>query len=217
YAMHFPHHAWPAGRDKRMSPVHDKVKEMGGQMGPFGGWERALWFAEAGDDTSEEATQTWTRSGPWEPRVKAECEAVRDDVGVIAIPGFSRYRVQGLGAAAALDGLIAGFAMMAALIVAAALALPVAVAALLGLAERRSTPGLARWFWADSRQQLSGLSLALMALLLALAVNIGVGTMVGSFRATFTAWLEDRLAADIYLRAKDDAQAADVRAFFEAD
>ncbi|MEL6266028.1 MAG: FtsX-like permease family protein [Pseudomonadota bacterium] len=116
-----------------------------------------------------------------------------------------------------LDGLIAGFAMMAALIVAAALALPVAVAALLGLAERRAAPGHARWFWADSRQQLSGLSLALMALLLALAVNIGVGTMVGSFRATFTAWLEDRLAADIYLRAKDDAQAADVRAFFEAD
>mgnify|MGYP003693962181 CR=1 FL=1 len=38
------------------------------------------------------------------------------------------------------------------------------------------------WFWADSRQQLSGLSLALMALLLALAVNVGVGTMVESFQ-----------------------------------
>ena len=45
---------------------------------------------------------------------------------------------------------------------------------------------IALWAWADSRQQLSGLSLALMALLLALAVNVGVGTMVGSFETAFT-------------------------------
>ncbi len=49
------------------------------------------------------------------------------------------------------------------------------------------------WFWADSRQQLSGLSLALMALLLALAVNVGVGTMVETFSRTFVIWLDGRL------------------------
>ena len=60
---------------------------------------------------------------------------------------------------------------------------------------------LAVWFWADSRQQLSGLSLALMALLLALAVNVGVGTMVETFSRTFVSWLDGRLAADVYINA----------------
>jgi putative ABC transport system permease protein len=54
------------------------------------------------------------------------------------------------------------------------------------------------------------LSLALMALLLALAVNVGVGTMVQSFSRTFTAWLDDRLAAEIYLNATSDAQGAEI-------
>ncbi|MEM7057429.1 MAG: FAD-dependent oxidoreductase [Pseudomonadota bacterium] len=108
YAMHFPHHAWPAGRDKRLGPVHSKVQELGGQMGAFNGWERALWYAKDGDDTSEEATQTWNRSGPWEPRVKEECEAVRDACGVLDLPGFSRFMVQGDGTAEWLRGLITG-------------------------------------------------------------------------------------------------------------
>ncbi|MEP3047127.1 MAG: FAD-dependent oxidoreductase [Roseibium sp.] len=108
YAMHFPHHSWPAARDRKISPNHSKVLELGGQMGTFGGWERANWFAKEGDDTSEEATQTWTRSGPWEPRVREECEAVRDGVGVLDLPGFSRYSLSGVGAAEFLRENIAG-------------------------------------------------------------------------------------------------------------
>ncbi|MEM6487058.1 MAG: FtsX-like permease family protein [Pseudomonadota bacterium] len=123
----------------------------------------------------------------------------------------------GLAVPQVADGAIAGFAMMAAVIVAAALMLPVLLAAALSFAERRAAPGLPRWFWADSRQQLSGLSLALMALLLALAVNIGVGTMVGSFRTTFTGWIEDRLAADAYLRAETPAQAAAILDWLAAE
>ena len=38
YAMHFPHHAWPAGRDKRLSPVHDRIRGLGAQFGAYGGW-----------------------------------------------------------------------------------------------------------------------------------------------------------------------------------
>jgi len=108
YAIHFPHHAWPAGRDRRLGPNHERVKALGGQMGAFNGWERALWFARPGDDTSEEATQTWARSGPWEPRVREECEAVRDHVGVLDLPGFSRFNLSGEGAAEWLRGMIAG-------------------------------------------------------------------------------------------------------------
>lgn len=99
YAMHFPHHEWPAGRNKKLSPVDAKIRALGGQMGAYNGWERANWYAQDGDDTSEEATQTWSRSGPWEPRVREECEAVRDAAGLLDLPGFSRFKLQGDGAA----------------------------------------------------------------------------------------------------------------------
>ncbi|WP_400083685.1 FAD-dependent oxidoreductase [Yoonia sp. R78084] len=108
YGMHFPHKMWPAGRDKKLSPVHDKVIALGGQMGAYNGWERANWFAKEGDDTSLEATETWERAGPWQPRVKEECEAVRDGVGVLDLPGFSRFNLSGDGAAEWLRGRIAG-------------------------------------------------------------------------------------------------------------
>ncbi|MEO1154603.1 MAG: FAD-dependent oxidoreductase [Pseudomonadota bacterium] len=108
YAMHFPWHEWPEGRDRKLSPIHDKLKGLGGQMGAYGGWERVNWFAGPGDDTSEEATQTWARKGPWEPRIRAECEAVRDGVGVLDLPGFSRFHLCGAGAADWLLGKISG-------------------------------------------------------------------------------------------------------------
>jgi dimethylglycine dehydrogenase len=108
YAMHFPRHAWPAGRDKKLSAVHDKIIAAGGVMGAYNGWERANWFAKPGDDTSEEATQTWARKGPWQQRIKEECEAVRDAAGILDLPGFSRYRLKGDGAAEFLRGLCTG-------------------------------------------------------------------------------------------------------------
>ncbi|WP_108838092.1 FAD-dependent oxidoreductase [Tateyamaria sp. Alg231-49] len=108
YAMHFPHHEWPAGRDKKLSPVHETILEQGGVMGAYNGWERANWFAKDGDDTSLEATETWNRKGPWTIRVKEECEAVRDKVGVLDLPGFSRFKLTGAGAAEYLRGRITG-------------------------------------------------------------------------------------------------------------
>ncbi|WP_039018698.1 GcvT family protein [Halocynthiibacter namhaensis] len=108
YAMHFPRHEWPAGRDKKLSPVHEMTKANGAVYGVYNGWERANWFAQAGDDTSLEATHTWGRSGPWTQRIKEECEAVRDNVGVLDLPGFSRFNLEGEGAAEWLRGMVTG-------------------------------------------------------------------------------------------------------------
>jgi len=120
-----------------------------------------------------------------------------------------------LAAAASLlwygDTLVSGFAVLAGLLLGAALGLPSILEFVLFIGQRRAHRPLAVWFWADSRQQLSGLSLALMALLLALAVNVGVGTMVETFSRTFTSWLDGRLAADIYISAPDAAQAAAIK------
>jgi putative ABC transport system permease protein len=111
------------------------------------------------------------------------------------------------------DSLLAGFAVLAAMLLGAALVLPLILELVLAGGQRQAQGALAGWFWADSRQQLSGLSLALMALLLALSVNVGVGTMVESFSRTFVSWLDGRLAADIYLNASDDAQARAITAW----
>ena len=111
------------------------------------------------------------------------------------------------------DSLVSGFAVLAALLLGAALALPAILERVLSFGQRRARRPLAVWFWADSRQQLSGLSLALMALLLALAVNVGVGTMVESFSRTFISWLDGRLAADVYINASSDTQATEIKAW----
>jgi len=113
------------------------------------------------------------------------------------------------------DSLLTGFAVLAALLLGAALALPAMLEFVLSWGQRTARRALAVWFWADSRQQLSGLSLALMALLLALAVNVGVGTMVETFSRTFVSWLDGRLAADVYLNATDNAQAAEIKAWLQ--
>ena len=106
------------------------------------------------------------------------------------------------------DGLIGGFALLASLLIGAALALPVILSGVLAMMNRSARSVTAQWFWADTRQQLPGLSLALMALLLAMAANVGVSTMVSSFRVTFTDFLDQRLASEVYVRTSDAAQSA---------
>lgn len=134
----------------------------------------------------------------------------------------SRFRVQSMGAVALLlaavgfallwQGLIAGFALLGCLLIGAALALPALASGVLSLLQRRTTAPVWAWFWADTRQQLPGLSLALMALLLAVSANIGVSTMVSSFRLTFVAFLDQRLAPELFVQvdtAQDSARLED--------
>lgn len=132
-------------------------------------------------------------------------------------------RLQGFAAAvllacaagiAALDaGLLASFALLGCLMIGAALALPLVLGALLALGQARARGVIAGWFWADTRQQLPGLSLALMALLLAMSANVGVSTMVSSFRLTFVDFLDQRLFAQAYVRGADQDQMPRIEAF----
>ena len=108
YAIHFPRHVWPAGRDRKLSPLHRHMKALGAQFAPYNGWERANWYARPGDDISEGATLSFDREGPWHRRVGEECLAVRDAAGILDLPGFSRFMVTGPGAREWLEGLITG-------------------------------------------------------------------------------------------------------------
>ena len=113
-------------------------------------------------------------------------------------------------------GLMAGFALLGCFLIGAALALPILVRPMLAYAERSAQTSVTRWFWADTRQQLPGLSLALMALLLAISANVGVATMVSSFRLTFEAFIDQRLASELYVEVADAAQAEAIEATLPA-
>jgi putative ABC transport system permease protein len=93
--------------------------------------------------------------------------------------------------------------------------LPVLLNAVLNLVLHRSRTVLGQWFLADCRQQLPALSLALMALLLALAANIGAGSMTAGFRQTFSDWLEQRLTAELYLNPQNPAQARELHTWLK--
>ena len=133
-------------------------------------------------------------------------------------------RVQALGAAVLAligvalavwgSGLLAGFALLGCFLISAALALPLVIRPVLAVAEGAATTPIARWFWADTRQQLPGLSLALMALLLAISANIGVATMVSSFRLTFVSFLDQRLAPELYVEVQTEAEAQALQSGF---
>lgn len=107
----------------------------------------------------------------------------------------------------ATGGLVGAFVLLGALLFAAALALPLVLNGLLHLLASIPSGAVGQWFCADARQQLPRVGQALMALLLALAANIGIGSMTEGFRQTFSQWLEQRLSAELYVRL-DDARVA---------
>ena len=108
YAIQFPRNAWPAGRNRKLSAIHDRIATLGAEFNAYNGWERATWYARPGDDISEASTQTFHRKGPWEARIRDECRAVRDAAGILDLPGFSRFRLEGDGARAWLSTMITG-------------------------------------------------------------------------------------------------------------
>ncbi|NYS60026.1 ABC transporter permease [Halomonas salicampi] len=100
------------------------------------------------------------------------------------------------------QGVLVSFGFVAALLLGSALCLPPLINGVLRLLQRllHRRP-LAHWAVADIQLQLPRLSLAMMALLIALATNLGVSSMVGGFRLTFLDWLDQRLAAPLYINA----------------
>lgn len=105
YAIGFPVEEKPAGRPAKVSPLYDRLKAQGAVFGARGGWERAVWFAQEGDD--RDAAPAYQR-GPWFKRVAEECRAVAEACGMLDLTGFSRFELSGAGAASWLDQLVCG-------------------------------------------------------------------------------------------------------------
>ncbi|RJX72892.1 ABC transporter permease [Vibrio sinensis] len=85
------------------------------------------------------------------------------------------------------------------LVISIPLYLPKSLSVLAQWCENHSAPGLLQYLFAELRELIAPLSLAMMALLLAVTANMGMNTLVGSFESTLKHWLEQRLHADIYV------------------
>jgi putative ABC transport system permease protein len=114
--------------------------------------------------------------------------------------------VMALGALvlAAPGGIVLGFAGLFVVMVGCALLTPVAALALLSPLHRvaGATFGLlGRLATRSIVAALSRTSVAMAALMIAVAAAIGVGVMIASFREAVTTWLEGTLRADIYISA----------------
>ncbi|WP_161987031.1 ABC transporter permease [Vibrio ponticus] len=90
-------------------------------------------------------------------------------------------------------------AWLGVLVTAIPLYLPKVLYVLAGWSERHTQHGLMLYLFAELKELIAPLSLAMMALLLAVTANIGMNTLVGSFEYTLKQWLEQRLHADIYI------------------
>jgi len=90
-------------------------------------------------------------------------------------------------------------AWLGVLVVSIPLYLPKTLSVLANVCEKRTHSGLTQYLFAELRELISPLSLAMMALLLAVTANMGMNTLVGSFESTLKQWLEQRLHADIYV------------------
>ncbi|MCG9552744.1 ABC transporter permease [Vibrio sp. Isolate31] len=103
-------------------------------------------------------------------------------------------------------------AWLGVLMVSIPLYLPKTLSVLANWSEKRTQSGLIQYLFAELRELISPLSLAMMALLLAVTANVGMNTLVGSFESTLKQWLEQRLHADIYVSPAQGEIANVVRA-----
>lgn len=102
FVMTYPNEQLPAGRSLKRSAAYTAMSEAGAIWGEVWGLEVPLCFGPPGF----KETPTLKRSNAFD-LVAAECKAVREQVGLLDISGFSRYEVSGSDAEAWLDRVLA--------------------------------------------------------------------------------------------------------------
>ena len=95
----------PAGRNAKTTPLTEMPRDKGAEFGSINGWERVLYFHPTENDFEHVPA---FRFSTFHDQVGAEAHAVRDNVGVVEISGFTRFLVEGEGSIEWFDTLSAG-------------------------------------------------------------------------------------------------------------
>ena len=104
FTVHFPDEERAAARPLKQTPCYGRMAERGAVFGQVYGWERPNWFAPEG----VEAKDKWSfRRSNYFEHVGNECRHVHEHVGLLDMSAFSKFEVEGSGAAGWLDSLLA--------------------------------------------------------------------------------------------------------------
>jgi dimethylglycine dehydrogenase len=99
FGVHYPFEERPAGRNIRLSPLHDLILARGAVMGAAHGKERPNWFsAKIGDETKDSFRRT-----NWFDAVAREVDAVCNRVALADLSVFSKFEITGLDTLKFLD------------------------------------------------------------------------------------------------------------------
>ena len=105
FAVSYPNEELPAGRPFHTTPAYSLWKGRRAVFGQAYGMEAVNYFAPEGEPLYE--TPSFRRSNAFET-VGEECRAVREGVGFNEIHNFGKYLIEGPGAEAWLDRIMAG-------------------------------------------------------------------------------------------------------------
>jgi 4-methylaminobutanoate oxidase (formaldehyde-forming) len=104
YAIGYPGREPQTARGLRRSPIHDRLADAGAQFGTRMGWERAAWFAGAGDALP--APLKFGRPA-WFDAEAREARAARSEVALFDQSSFAKLLVDGPDAESVLQRLCA--------------------------------------------------------------------------------------------------------------
>ncbi len=105
YLIHWPGEEMATGRGGRRSPLYGALNEAGAVFGSRFGWERPNWFALPGEARTDQPS--FEGRPNWFDAVARECRAIRERVALIDQSSFSKFEIDGPGAAAFLQHLAA--------------------------------------------------------------------------------------------------------------
>ncbi|MEX0755952.1 MAG: FAD-dependent oxidoreductase [Actinomycetota bacterium] len=100
YGMHWPYWQPAAARGVRRTPLYERLAEANACFGEAAGWERAMWFANPGDEPVYR--YAFGRQN-WFDVVREECAAARERVALFDLSTYAKFLVQGSDACAALQ------------------------------------------------------------------------------------------------------------------
>jgi len=105
FRVHPPGEERLANRPVRTSGLYDTLRAKRAMFGQAYGWEQPKWFVP--EDQPLEDAHGWRRPA-WYSAARAECEAVRERVGLMDLTAFAKYEITGADAATFLNRITTG-------------------------------------------------------------------------------------------------------------
>jgi dimethylglycine dehydrogenase len=96
FSIRFPNEELSAGRPLRSTPIYERLQANHAVFGDYCGLEHPLWFASSATGAKDEFS--FHRSNDFS-HVAAECNAVKDSVGLLEISNYGKFEVKGTEAA----------------------------------------------------------------------------------------------------------------------